>query len=851
MNKNIEMRNFGVWRLLLLISFVLCSFVSHAQTIQGVVRDSITGEPIAYAAVRIDKTTDGILSDDNGHFKFTNKSGGRVLVCSFMGYRTKRITLPAGKSFSQDILLVGEGVSLEELIVRPKKEKYSKKNNPAVELIQNVIARKNNYTIYNQDYYKSEEYDRVFFALNEFNANKRPFKDMKFLRNYTDSSRIDKKVILPFSVRETLSDVYYRKDPKDDRRIIKAYKVEGVDQGMDMEALDPVVKEVFKTINLTDNTINILFHDFVSPLSSHSAVNFYKWYIIDTIQIDSKPYINLSFVPFNSRDVGFSGSLFIAADTTYALKRVDMRIPTKINLNFVEEMVVQQEFEQIEDNLWIPKQFITAIDVSMYDALKIYIEKVKDFSHFTFNQPVNTVFLNPAPEIYISDYKKKDKEFWDTSRPQTFAQDYKMAEMVEALKANKFINFTIKAANILSAGYVATNPDPEKNKFDIGTVLTFFSYNSVEGARFRLTGATTRNFHKNLYLYGYGAYGFKDKKPKYMGEVTWAFNRREYHKDEYPINNLSVHYAYDVNALGQQFLQAERDNILMSGSASYKLKYTYDRTMGINYHKENYNGFSFKLSANTHNSTPAGDLIFEKERADGSFEIINRMKTTDAGLMLRYAPNEKFYQQRRMRKPLPSKSVIIELSHKVGLKDVLGGQYNYNKTSFSFTKEFWIAPAGKIHTNIEAEKIWGTVPYPLLSSPNVNNSYTIQKGSFYLLEPLEFVGDMSATWNINYRMGGWLFNRIPLLNALKWREVFGFRGALGHLSKKNNPVLNKDTFVFPQETYALNKTPYMEYNIGIENIFSFFRIDYVRRINYKSHENVNKDGFRISFDMSF
>ncbi len=832
---------------------IFCSnlFTQTTTTIQGTIRDSVSGEPVSFATVRFDNSTIGNLSEDNGKYKLTNRLNKNVVVFSLMGYNTKTVKIPAGKITTMDILLVPEGVNLNEIVVRPKKQKYSKKNNPAVELIKKVIDHKNDYTIASQNYYNSQEYDRIFFALNEFDANKGQFKKMKYLEDYTAKSRIDDKKILPFSVRETVADVYYRKDPSATRRIIKAHKSEGLDQGMNQETLDGIINETFKTVNITDNNIHLLLQDFVGPLNSHISVDFYKWYIIDTINIEKERYINLGFVPFNTRDVGFSGNIYVTTDSTYAIKKISMRVPTKTNINFVKEMLITQEFEKLSSDLWIPKEFITAIDLSLYNTFKLYVEKVKNFDHFKFNQPVELIFSNPAPEIYLSDYKKKDKEFWDKNRPPSFNEDYKMDEMMDNLMSNKFVKYTLAVGNILSSQYIPTSTDEEKNKLDIGTPLTFFSYNRLEGGRFRITGTTNKNFHPHLYLYGYAAYGLKDKKFKYLGEVTWAFNRRNYHKDEFPKNNFSLSYKNDVNALGQHFLQAERDDILMSLSASKNEKLTYDKIAKVDYIKEYYNGFSFNIFAQNHIRKRGLNVTFEHINDYGQLDTINNIKTTEAGLILRYAHNESFFQQKRKRRSLPSKGFIYTLAFSAGFKDFMGGQYEYQKLSLSINKQWWVAPLGRITTNIQGEKIWGKVPYPLLLSANANSSYTVQKGSFYLLEPMEFINDSQLTWDVNWRMGGWLFNRIPVIKLFKWREILGFRGFIGDLSKKNNPVYDQNLIMFPEDSFSMGGKPYMEYTIGIENIFQFFRIDYVRRLSFLNNPNINKDGFRITFDMRF
>ena len=302
----------------------------------------------------------------------------------------------------------------------------------------------------------------------------------------------------------------------------------------------------------------------------------------------------------------------------------------------------------------------------------------------------------------------------------------------------------------------------------------------------------------------------------------------------------------------QRYTQAERDNILMSIRTNNNQKMTYNRQTQVAYQKEYYGGFSFKLSGQTFHERPAGKLLFEKMDESGNLYNVKNISTTEAMLSLRYAPNEKFFQQRRKRHAMPSQKTVFSLSHTMALEDVLGGQYHYNKTSFSALKELWVAPFGKLTMSAQAEKIWGEAPFPLLITPSANSSYTIQKGNFYLIEPLEFVHDAQLSWEVYYHMGGWLFNRIPLLKVLKWREIVGFRGFLGSLSDRNNPMLNHDMLLFPQRTYTTERNkPYMEYNIGIENIFKILRIDYVRRINYLGHPDIDRYGFRISFDLNF
>lgn len=824
---------------------------SQTTSVQGIIRDSTTNEPIEFATVRFDGTDVGKLSDEDGKFSISNTKGKNVVVVSLMGYESRRITVPMQQASKLEIKLKAEGVQLTEIVVRPGKEKYSKKDNPAVELIKKVIANKYDYLITNQDYYMNEEYDRLMFAVNEYKAGKGILKGLKFAAKYADTSKIDSKSILPISIRETISNVYYRKNPKGTRRVVVAHQREGLDEQMNTESMETIVAEIFKDVSITDNNINMLFQDFVSPLSSVASVNFYKWYIIDTVLIDQKKYVNLGFVPFNTRDVGFIGNIYVQPESPYAVKRVSFRVPSKVNVNYVDNMLLTQEFEERAPNLWVPLRFTTAIDLSMYGAAKFYVEKERTFENFMFNLPVDAAFGTSSPVIYLSDYNKHNKSYWDLNRHKGVNKDYRLGEMMDEFRSNKIVDITLKTLDVLTSQYLPTNSNEDKNKLDLGTTLTFYSYNHLEGNRFRLTASTTKNLHPHFYMYGYLAYGTKDNKWKYYGEATWSFNQKKYHKDEFPKHNLSIAHKYDVNPLGQRFLQAERDNILLSLNARRYNNMTYDRMTEIDYIHEYHGGFSYNIYARTHNEEAAGELKFQRRDENGILVDIGNLKTTEAGFGLRYAHGEKFFQQKRRRQALPSKGYTIAFSHITGLKDVLGGQFKYNKSSLSFDKELWVAPYGRLGLTVKGEKIWGSVPFPLLLSANANSSITIQRGSFYMLSPMEFLNDSQLTWDVDYYMGGWLLNRIPLIRMLKLREIVGFRGFWGHLTTDNNPVNNKDLLVFPDNVYSMGKTPYMEYSIGIGNILQFFRVDYVKRLTYLDNPGIEKSGFRVSFEFTF
>lgn len=853
---NITIQDFLSKRLFnLIVLLIFCCGAAYSQNkltiVEGIIRDAETKEALPFVSVQFDGTTTGVFSDGDGHYRISTRNNVSTISVSFMGYNKITIPIVKGEKSKEDILLIPDGVKLDDVVVKPKKEKYSKKNNPAVELIKKVIANKDKNSPRNQDYYQYEEFERMLVALDDFKPNQGVFKRMKFLPQYMDTSLIDSKPILPISVRETVTSVYYRKDPKFERRIIEAHNVSGIDQVIETESLDAIINETFKDISIFDDKIQFLFRDFIGPLSSSSAVDFYKWYLNDTVDIANERFVRLDFAPFNSQDASFTGSIYISLDGDYGVRRAELKTPKRINVNFVDLLVVKQDFIRVAPNLWLPEEQTMGMDMSVFGFGKAYVEKTRTYSKIELNTPEPAVYNLEAPTSYALNFDKRTDNYWQDIRLKTNKKNHQMGEMVEDMHSVFLLNAVLKTANTFWTGYIPTSKDEEKNKLNIGKVSSFYSYNSTEGNRFRLTLATTKNFHPRLHLYGYAAYGTRDNKFKYSGEFTWTFKDIRKVKEEFPKNNLTITHQYDLNSLGQKYTQMDRDNILYSFSSSKNSRLTYNRLTEIKYEKEYYNGFLFKVTGLTSKERPAGDLKFEKRDDHGNKYEIGKISTTEGEVAFRYAHDEKFFQHGRDRYRIPAPRMEFDLAHRVSFDNFLGGEYNYNKTTLSVIKDFWMGQYGKLRTNVTAGHIWGKAPFPYLLTPNANTSFTIQRGTFYQLDPLEFVHDTQLTWELYYHMEGWLFNRIPLLKRLKLREVFAFRGVKGYLSKKNNPLYNNDMIILPEHTSTTYGAPYMECNIGIENILGCLRVDYVRRLNYLDHPDAKKGGFRISFDVRF
>ena len=477
----------------------------------------------------------------------------------------------------------------------------------------------------------------------------------------------------------------------------------------------------------------------------------------------------------------------------------------------------------------------------------LYARRMTTYDKFTFTPPDDlSVYDFEGREKVEVDAQAKPEEFWvDNRHVPVKKKENAVDKLLARLREVPVFYYTEKVLGILISGYIETGKD---SKFDFGPMNTTISANEIEGARFRIGGLTTAQLNPHWFARGYVAYGTKDEKVKYSGEVEYSFNKKKFHSREFPINSIKLSHSYDIDQLGQHYLYTNKDNVFLSLKRKGDNKATYLRKTELSYLQERKGGFSFGLGIRNEIQQMATDRI---AFIDGYGKKIKDYMQTNFEVKLRFAPNEKFYQTKSQRFPINLDAPVLTLSHNFAFKNFLGSKYSYNHTEFGIQKRFWFSAFGYFDAIVKAGKVWDKVPFPMLILPNANLSYTIQPESYALMNALEFINDQYVSWDFTYYANGALFNRIPLLKYMKLREVFAFRGLYGSLSKKNNPLYNKDLFVFPKGSTEMDKMPYMECSVGLDNIFTILRVDYVWRLTYRESPNVSKGGVRIALHFSF
>lgn len=848
----------------LLFLLLGCCISVSAQNIQGVVTDSLTNDPIPYLSVFYEGKGVGSITDNDGHYKVETRKGWNKLTFSAVGYVTKVVNIIPGVTKNLNVRMRPDDIMLDEVVVKPKREKYSRKNNPAVELMKKVIAHKNNNKLSENDYYQYNKYQKITMSLNDVTPEmleKGMYKKMPFLKDQIELCEETNKFILPISVDETASQKIYRKHPKSEKTIIKGMSSTGVNELFATgDMLSTVLKDVFTDVNIYDNDIRLLQYPFISPISSSDAISFYKFYIMDTTFVDKDKCFHLTFVPNNSQDFGFTGHLYVLADSSYTVKKCTMNLPKKSGVNFVDNMDIIQEFEQLPNGEWVLKTDDMIVEMTLMKIMQGFqIRRTTRYSDYAFDELPQQLFKRKGVEIKEADAMMRGDDFWNQYRPVPLTQTESSMDMLvkrlEQMPGFKYVIFVLKA---FIENFVETGTKDNPSKVDIGPVNTMISNNYIDGLRLRMSAQTTANLNPHLFFKGYYAYGFKDHRSKYMGEVEYSFNKKEYLPREFPKNSITFSYQYDVMSPTDKFLKTDKDNVFVSFKTSTVDQMSYVRNIALKY--ENETQFGLKTTVEVKHSTdePTGGLAYITN--DDQKTLVPEIQTMEASLAFRYAPGETFVNTKQRRIPVSFDAPVFTLSHTTGFKGVLGGEYNFNLTEVGLYKRFWFSSWGKIDMFVKGGAQWNKVPFPLLIMPAANLSYILQRETFNLINNMEFLNDRYASLDVSWDLNGKIFNRIPLLKKLKWREAIGFKMLYGHLTDKNNPMKHpgdSELFLFPTRdgrptSFVMDpKTPYMECSVGIHNIFKILHIDYVRRLNYLDHPDANKWGVRFMVMMTF
>lgn len=857
--------------LLFLFFIIIEAFNLCAQNITGTVIDEKTGAALPFVNVFYDGGH-GVQTDSAGHYSLPKKNG--KLYFSLIGYVSKSFVIKEATRL--DVALSVDNIELGVAVVKSKKTKYSRKNNPAVIMMQKVIAAKKKSDLSVHPYYSYNKYQKLTFALNEISDKvfeEGGLKKVPFLKEHVEVCPETGKKILPISVDETVTQLIYRKNPKSEKQIILGQRSNGINDLLSTgDILTTLIKDCFTDVDIYDDEVRLLQYPFHSPISTRSAISFYRYFIEDTVMIGKDKCFELSFTPNNPQDFGFSGTLYIMADSSYRVRKIEMGIPRHSDVNYVDNMMITQEFAQLPsgEQVLITDEMLVQLKIAKF-IQRFQVKRLTEYSDYSL-EPI------PDKKFKFNGVVKKepyammqDNDFWKNYRAEDLTKsESSMDALVKRLSNIKGFKAILFVGKAFIENFVETSVSPEHpSKVDIGPINTMITQNFVDGLRLRASAQTTANLNPHWFLKGYVAYGFKDERWKGMGEVTYSFNKKAYLPREFPVNNLTFTYSNDVMSPSDKFMPTDKDNVFTSFKWDKVDHMMYYENYRLFYDREWNNGLRFTTFFRRSKNTPTASLFYQPLNGtnvpDASGQNITNFVTSEFNVGVRYQPGATWINTKQRRIAANNDAPIFALNHTVGIKNLFGGQYNYNYTEAEIYKRFWVGSWGKIDNDIRAGVQWNKVPFPLLIMPAANLSYIMEDNTFNLINNMEFLNDRFVSYMVSWDINGKILNRIPLIKKLKWREYIGCNVLWGMLSDKNNPYCNpndKNLFYFPGRfnsdgSYTAishvmdKKVPYVEAIVGIHNIFKLLHIEYVRRLTYIDRPGTSKWGIRFMFRATF
>ena len=805
------------------IALIICiiSFlpISAQYKISGKVKDAHTQELIPFATLQFVGTNTGMVTDAEGSFLFELPAiPSDSLMVRVMGYQ--RTVLFVDKNLKDQTL----NFEISRGDVSLKQHEVKANVNFALILLRHIIRRKpdNNYDRLAN--YRYEIYNKLELDIKNLNTAKlsrnRFTKPFSFILQNIDSTS-ETKPFLPVFLTESISDYYFQRSPKKTKEIIKASRTSGLDN----ESVAKFLGGMYQNVNIYDNHIPVFDKSFVSPISNSGAL-YYNYRITDTQYINQQRFIKMNFQPRRKGENAFIGEMWVQ-DSTYAIQKMTMAVPGDANINFVRKISMVQEYKPFPDSsgwflakdkfivdFWTPglkpTKTMDFIGRKTTTYEKVMVNDTSVTNLFTEKRyPENIVLTDSA--------RYRSEDFWQSSRHEGLSKNeesiYKMVDTLQKMPLFQKYSNTIR---FLATGYKPFG------MLEWGPYWYLFSQNRLEGFRVRFDLGTTPKFHKDLYLNGYLAYGFTDQHFKGKLSALWLLKR-------HPRMYVYGSFIRDLDNGANYYDEVGTDNIfsLAIRKPGIPQKFMLIDEKRAEFYKEYYSGFSHHLSVVHKQFMPFAPLpagSFFPHNGNGLDPLTNM----EVAVKLRYAFREEFLEGNYYRFSLGSKYPIVEIKYALGLKGVLKSNYNYHKASFTVSDYVKTPPFGTIYYNFFGGKIFsnGALPYTMLEIHPGNEIYYYNKYAFNMMNRYEFISDQYAGFNVEHTIGSGIFNYIPGIRKLKFRQFWTAKGVIGKLSNENK-ALNL-TAGYPFKT--LEGNPYIEVGTGVENILKFLRVDFVWRV---------------------
>lgn len=832
----------------LLISFLFFGIVTaFAQTkVSGYVFDEYN-EPIPFANVLFKGSTEGTITNEDGKFYLESDETWETLIVSFLGFEVIEMPLTKIVNYDLKFTLKEEASSLGEVVIITGKQSKKASENPAIKILKKIWDRKRLNGLEQFKQYEYDQYEKVEFDLNTIDSTlikSKLFKGMEFVFEEVDTSRVTGKTYLPIFLNESVKKIYGDNVINKEREDLLGNKNSGFNNN---QVIIDFIDDLYSEYSVYDNYLKFFDKSFVSPLS-RTGVQTYNYVLSDSAFIDNKWCYNIIYYPRRKNELTFKGDFWVN-DSTYAIKEINLQASKSANINWVKEIYIEQEFEVLNDSVFLIKRDYFLSDFALNKKEKsrgVYGKRTTLYDNYKFNQLKDKEYYEKVVYNYDKDVFNRAEEFWQDNRLEALNKDEKgVYKMLDTLKTVRKFKRLYNLGSILASGYVEF---PGIN-FDYGPIFSTFGFNEVEGLRLRTGGRTYFDRNDLWRVEGFLAYGFRDDKFKYGISGKWLLDKRSrltvFGGQRRDIEQIGASLTSSSDVLGRSLASSA---VFTSGSND-KLSNINLTNFGMSI--EPTRNFEVRLDGSFRTLSSASPTFsLDYNDPESSTAISSEVKQFESRLSLGFYPQRQmtgFGVERKFKNDNFAR-LFAQISR--GDRNWFASDFDYTKVQFSYIQPWQVGGFGKLVTSIEAGKTFGEVPLGLLSVVPGNQTYFSIYNTFSQLDFYEFVTDTYASVHLEHNFNGRLFSRIPFLKKYNLRAILSLRGVWGELSDKNIALSATGNAVeFP--LIAPDSRAYYEYSFGVANIFKVLRLDFNFRGNYLDNPDARKFGVTGSFGFYF
>src|SRR6478609_537292 len=710
----------------LFLLFVAAAPIFGQTKVSGIVVDK-SKQPVPFANVVFKNSSTGTVTNEDGRFYMESPNAYTTLVITCVGFSDKEVTLTKAVNYNFTIEL-SEQQALKEVVVFTGKT--SKKNNPALDILRKIWEKKRKNGLYQFAQYQMEKYEKVEFDINSIDSaykKQRIFKGMEFIFDHVDTSKVTGKTYLPVFINEALIDVYGDNKIAKVKEVVKANKTSGFQGNQQILSF---IKDLYSDYNIYNNYIDLFDKSFTSPLSK-TGIDVYSYVLKDSAYIDKKWCYNIVFYPRRKNELTFKGDFWVN-DTTFAIKKINMAVTKSANINWVKDIYVEQEFEVLNDSIFLLTKDYLMSDFAVNKREKskgVYGKRTTYYQNHKFNIEKPEKFYKEEVNFVDNEIYKKSDEYWEENRFEKLTKDeqgvYKMLDTLKTVNAFKQITNVV---TMLASGYV------NYGNYDFGPIFSTFGYNEVEGLRLRLGARTYFGPNDPWRVQAFTAYGFKDQKFKYGFAGKWMIDKK---------NRIIISGGNrrDIEQLGSQLTTTNDILARNYGSSAFITtgsngKLTNIALTNVYISIEPVKNLTFQTGV-SYKTLESASPVFSLDyyttlpTAENPAGVIKGTTTqSEFNIQAEYTPNRRTIAYGVERSIANSPYTTLFLNYSQGYKGIINSDFNYKKLEIYYKQPIVIGPLGRSNLILELGKTFGTVPLGLLSIVPGNHPLFTVENSF-------------------------------------------------------------------------------------------------------------------------